>query len=151
MAEIMSSVIPFLFVLAVVYGALEVSDVFKKKQVKLIISLSFAYVAMTTAYVAGFIMGVLPYAIIAFIVFFFLGFALSFAKGGKEGGERDYTLIVIVLVLALIFMTSYGLDFLEGFMPGLSSEEITTGAGLLVMAIIFYSVYRLWSGGSQTK
>jgi hypothetical protein len=151
MADIMSSVIPFLFVLAVVYGALEVSDIFKRKQVKLIISLSFAYVAMTTEYVAGFIMGVLPYAILAFIVLFFLGFALSFARGGKEGGGRDYTLIVIVLVLALIFMTSYGLDFLEGFMPGFSSEEITTGAGLLVMAIIFYSVYRLWGGGSQTK
>ena len=152
MADIMSSVIPFLFVLAVVYGALEVSDVFKRKQVKLIISLSFAYVAMTTGYVAGFIMGILPYAIIAFIVLFFLGFALSFAKGGKEGGgERDYTLIVIVLVLFLVFMTSYGLDFLERFMPGLSSEEIATGAGLLVMAIIFYSVYRLWAGGSQSK
>ncbi|MCK4714895.1 MAG: hypothetical protein KAT35_04925, partial [Candidatus Aenigmarchaeota archaeon] len=85
----------------------------------------------------------LPYAILAFIVMFFIGFALSFAKGGKEGG-RDYTLIVIVLVLALIFMTSYGLDFIEGVLPGFSSEEITTGAGLIVMAIIFYSVYRLW-------
>ena len=102
MADLMSTIIPFLFVLAVVYGALEVSDIFKRKQVKLIISLCFAVVAMSTPLITGFIMGVLPYAILAFIVLFFVGFAMSFAKGGKEGGPRDYVLIVIVLVLFLL-------------------------------------------------
>ena len=48
MADFMSVVIPFLFVLAVVYGALEVSDIFKRKQVKIILSLCFALVAMSS-------------------------------------------------------------------------------------------------------
>jgi hypothetical protein len=148
MADLMSTVIPFLFVLAVVYGALEVSDIFKRKQVKIILSLCFAFVAMSTPFISSFIMGILPYAILAFIVFFFIGFALSFARGKGEG-ERDYTLVVLVLVLALLFLANYGMDFVQDMLPGFSSEELATGLGLVIMLIIFYSVYRLWGRSSQ--
>ena len=152
MADIMSAVVPFMFVLAVTYGALEVSDIFKRKQVKLIISLCFAFVAMTNAIVTSFIMGVLPFAILGFIALFFLGFILNFFKEGEgEKGSRDYTLILIVFFLFLIFMTSYGLDFIGDLFPGLSMENMVTGTGLIVMAIIFYCVYKLWTKGQQSE
>lgn len=145
MADLMSTVIPFLFVLAVVYGALEVSDIFKRKQVKLILSLCFAFVAMTTEFITTFIMGVLPYAILAFIVLFFIGFAMSFLGGKKGEGDRDYVLIVIVLVLFLLFMANYGLGFLGSSISGFSTDELSAGIGLLVLLIIFYSAYKIKS------
>lgn len=143
MADLLSTLIPFLFVLAVVYGALEVSDIFKRSQVKLIISLCFALVAMTTGFIGEFIMGILPYAIMAFIAIFFVGFALSFFRG-KEGG-RDYTLMAIVLILLLLFGASYGLGFLEDYLPGISGGDLATGLGILVLLLIFYSVYSVWN------
>lgn len=152
MADLMSTVIPFLFVLAVVYGALEVSDIFKRKQVKLILSLCFAFVAMTTEFLTTFIMGVLPYAILAFIVLFFIGFAMSFfgGKGDKEGGgKKDFTLIIIVLVLFLLFMSNYGLEFFGGSVSGFSTDELSAGIGLVVLLIIFYSAYKL-KGNDKT-
>jgi uncharacterized membrane protein len=149
----MSSVIPFLFVLAVVYGALEVSDIFKRKQVKLILSLCFAFVAMTTEFITEFIMGVLPYAIIAFIALFFIGFAMSFFKEDKEGkkGEKDFTLIAIVLVLFLLFAANYGLDFLDDMIPGMATGDFVTGLGLVVILIIFYSIYKMWNKTSKSN
>lgn len=146
MADLLSVVIPFLFVLAVVYGALEVSDIFKRKQVKLIISLCFALVAMTTGFITEFIMGILPYAIMAFIAIFFVGFALSFFRGkGGEKGERDYVLMAIVLILLLLFLTNYGIGFLEDYMPGISVEEFATGVGIVVILLVLYSVYKIWN------
>lgn len=145
MADLLTTLIPFLFVLAVVYGALEVSDIFKRKQVKLIISLVFALVAMTSEMITAFIMGILPYATMAFIIFFFAGFALSIlgVKKGKEG-ERDYSLIAIILILFLIFLANYGIDFLEDLMPGITSDELITGVGILALLLIFYVAYKLW-------
>jgi hypothetical protein len=145
MADLLTTLIPFLFVLAVVYGALEVSDIFKRKQVKLIISLVFALVAMTSEMITSFIMGILPWATMAFIVFFFVGFALSVlgVKKGKEG-ERDYSLIAIILILFLIFLANYGIDFLEDLMPGITTDEMITGVGILALLLIFYVAYKLW-------
>jgi hypothetical protein len=144
MADLLTILIPFLFVLAVVYGALEVSDIFKRSQVKLIISLCFALVAMTTGFITEFIMGILPYAIMAFIAIFFVGFALSFFKGkGGEKGERDYTLMAIVLILLLLFLANYGIGFLEDYMPGISAEEFATGVGIVVIFLVLYSAYMI--------
>jgi hypothetical protein len=146
MADLLSTIIPFLFVLAVVYGALEVSDIFKKKQVKLIISLVFALVAMTSEMITSFIMGILPLATVGFIIFFFIGLALSVlgVKKGKEGEEKNYSLIAIILILFLIFLANYGIDFLEDLMPGLTTDEIITAVGILALLIIFYVAYKLW-------
>ena len=146
MADFMSVVIPFLFVLAVVYGALEVSDIFKRKQVKIILSLCFALVAMSSGLITEFIMGVLPYAILLFIAFFFIGFVLSFFREDKkegEKGERDYTLIIIVLVLLLLFLASYGTGFIEDMFPSVSRDNLVTGLGLVVILLVFYAAYRL--------
>jgi hypothetical protein len=145
MADLLTTLIPFLFVLAVVYGALEVSDIFKKSQVKLIISLCFALVAMTTGFITEFIMGILPYAILAFIAIFFVGFALSFFKGKKEG-ERDYTLMAIVLILFLLFVANYGIGYLSAYMPSLSGGDLATGVGILVLLLVFYAAYKGWGG-----
>ena len=146
MADIISTLVPFLFVLALTYGALELSGVFKKKQVNTIIALAMAFYTMTNTMLLNFIDSVLPYAIFMVIIIFFLGFIMKFFQGKKEG-DRDYTLIILVLFLFLIVAANYGLGFIENMVPGISQEELMTGIGIAVIMIILYSVYRLWNKG----
>lgn len=150
--EIFTQMIPFLFVLAVVYGALDFSDVFKKNSVKGIISLAIALFALTSQFVIDFIYGVLPYAVILFIVVFFLAFLSKLVGGrkkGGEGGERDWSLIIIVVILVLIFLASQGTDLVSTFLPSMPVENLMYGIGLVLILLIFYAVYQAQKGGEK--
>ena len=147
MADFAVTLVPFLFVLAVAFGSLEVSGVFKRKQVNLIIAVAMAFFAITNDTVLTFLNAVLPFAIMGFILLFFFGFVMKSLGGDKEG-DRDYTLIIMVLMLILIFAANYGLDFFEGILPGIDDEELMTGLGIAVLGIIFFSVYKLWKKGA---
>ena len=146
MADLTTSLIPFLFVLAVTYGSLEFSELFKRRQVNLIIALILAFVAVSNEMVSEFIMSVLPYAIMLFVVFFFIGFVIKiFKKAGT--GEKDYTLMLIVLILVAIFLANFGLAFFEDMIPGLDYDTIITVLGLVMFGIVFYAIYKVWGSG----
>lgn len=100
--------IPFFFTFAIVYGALEVSGSFKNNRVNLLISLVIGFFTISNPMAMGFINSILPYAVILFVAVFFLSFVTSFLKGRKGGGARkpDYTLIMIIAGLVLIFISS---------------------------------------------
>lgn len=144
--DMFMQMIPFLFVLAVVYGALDFSGVFNKNSVKGIISLAIALFALTSQFVIDFIYGVLPYAVILFIVVFFLAFLAKLFGGrkkeGEKGGERDWSLIVIVVILVLIFLASQGTDLVSTFLPSMPVENLMYGVGLVLILLIFYAVYQ---------
>ena len=134
------SLLPFFFILAIVYGALEVSKVFENKGAKAIIALVMAFFAMLSPGVTEFILFIIPYATMFFIAFFFLGFVLSFFKSeGKDGsGGKDYTLIIIVLGLFLLFITSDYQDIVD-----IQDDNFVAMIVLLVIALIFLAAYRI--------
>lgn len=146
MAEFMFGIeqlLPFFFVLAVVYGALEVSKIFKSSGVKGIISVVIALFAVVSPGVAEFIYQVLPYAVIFFVVFFFIGFVRSFFKG-KEGEKRDYILPIIIGGLIIIFLSSQG-DALKNLFPSagfLSNDNFIVAVILVVILMILYAAYK---------
>ena len=131
-------ILPFFFVLAIVYGALEVSKVFQNKGVKAIIALVIAFFASTSPPAVEFIFFILPYAAMFFVVFFFVGFLLSFFK---DKGEKDYALIMVILALVLIFIS--GQDNLKFI--NLQDQNFVGMIVLLVIALILYSAYNLKS------
>jgi peptidoglycan/LPS O-acetylase OafA/YrhL len=143
--------VPFLFVLAIVYGALEVSGVFKNKGVKAIISFALAFFAISSATTLAFITGILPYAAIFFIAFFLLGFVLSFFKGkkGEGGGPKDWTLIAVVILLVAVFLTNYGYGWIQTNLPMIDSENFVAAAGVILILIIFYAAYQRTKGSGQ--
>ncbi|MFC2143758.1 hypothetical protein ACFLQO_00120 [Candidatus Aenigmatarchaeota archaeon] len=152
--EIFTHMIPFLFVLAVVYGGLDFSGVFNKNSVKGIISLAIALFALTYVPVLDFIYGILPYAVVLLIFLFFLAFLNNLVSGGgKTGGEKkpfkDWSLLMIVIVLVLLFMSSYGEDLVGEFLPSMPIENLMYGVGLVLILLIFYAVYRNWSGNGE--
>ena len=144
--EIFTHIIPFLFVLAVVYGALDYSNVFKKNSVKSLVSLAIAFFALTSQFVIDFIYGILPYAVVLFVVVFFLAFIARLFKG--KGGERkiDWSLAMIVIILFLIFLASYGQDLVITFLPSVPVTEFMYAVGFVLILLIFYAVYKNWGG-----
>lgn len=143
--EIFTHVIPFIFVLAVVYGALDYSGVFKKNSVKALVSLAIAFFALTSDFVTGFIYDILPYAVILFIIVFFLAF-LARLLGGREGKRKiDWSLALIVMILLSIFLAAYGQDIVSAFLPSIPVTEFMYAVGLVIILLIFYAVYKNWS------
>lgn len=142
MATFIEAAIPFFFILAVVYGSLEVSNVFKKSSVKGLVSLSIAAVTMTSETVSVFVMDILPYAAILFVVFFALGFVLNIFKDDKDGKKKvDIPLLATVAVLVLIFMTTQQ-ELMEDYLPWLSSDNLVFLLGGFLLLIIFYAAYK---------
>lgn len=143
--------IPFFFILAIVWGALEVSGVFKNKGVKAIISLVIGFFAITNQQAVSFINQSLPFAVMFFVVIFFIGFITKpFIGKKKEGGEGpDFTLLAIVGILILLFLASQGTDYLRTIFPGLSQfsqNDLLTGLGIIIVILILFSVYKRWGG-----
>lgn len=138
--------IPFFFIFAIIYGALEVSGVFQNKAVKAIIAVALGFFAISNAQVVSFIHQVLPYAAIFFVVVFFIGFIAKPFKRKKEGGEqpvkRDPFLLLVVLGLLLIIFAQLGTPS-SPFYPNISStilgdETVLWGIGIVIVLFMFY-------------
>ena len=143
MAFLLDVALPFVFVLAVVYGGLELSKVMQNKGVKGLISIVIAFFAVSTPTLAGFLKQVLPYAAVGFIIIFFLGFLFSFAKG-KEGEKKDYVLLLIEAALIFVALGAFGTD-LQKLLPSnspVSAENIMWGLGIALILIILVAAYR---------
>ena len=142
MTELFTVGIPFFFILAIVYGALEVGGVFKNKGVKVIIALTIAAISITNAQVVEVINQYLPYAAVFFIAFFFLGFIAKVFKGEK-GKTKDWTLIIVVVGLILIIFARQGDSFRDLFdRTPLSFENFIVLVAIIVMALLFYAAYK---------
>lgn len=130
------SLLSFFFVLAVVYGALEVSSVFKNNAVKAIIALVVSFFAASSQEAVNLISAILPYAIMLFIVFFFIGFVLKFFKKGEGGKEEvDYTLLIVILALGLIFVST------ENSFMKIDQNMLGVGVAVII-ALLFYAAYK---------
>jgi len=136
--------LPFFFVLAVVFGALEVSGVFKNRGVNGLISVVVALFAIINPSVSAIIYAIMPYAIIIFIIFFFLGFIIKFFSSDEKGKPKDLTLPVIIAGLILIFLASYG-ENLSSMFPSMgffSSDNFIVVVILVVVMIALFATYK---------
>jgi hypothetical protein len=132
--------IPFFFMFAVAYGGLEVSDVLKNRKINLVLGVVFGLFAASNPGTVDFINEVLPYAVILLVIFFFLGFLLSFVRGKGEKGKKDpdYTLIIIIAGLAMIFLSSDN-SLLSG-LP-ISLENWSPWIMLVFILVVFMGAY----------
>ena len=141
MPTLLMLALPFFFILAIVYGALEVSGVFKNKAVIAIISLVIAFFTISSDAAVSFIYDVLPFAIIVFIIVFLLGFIFSLFKGEK----KDYSLFAVVCALGIVFVANQGYDMINAIIPAsIGAENFIAIVGVIFIVVIFYAVYKKW-------
>ncbi len=135
-------IIPFVFVFAIVYGAMEFSAVMKNRKVSMVISLCIAFFTITNQQVINFINQVLPYAAVFFVIVFFIGFIKRPFRGG---GGTNPVLLIIVLGLILLVFVQLGLDGspFQSIVQGsfLGDENLIMIVGLVIVVIMFYYAF----------
>lgn len=137
--EILTSMIPFLFVLVIIYGALEVGGIFNKR-INTLIAVIISFFVMSSESYVEFIHSILPFAAGFFIVFFFLGFVISFFK--KTGGEKNWELIGIIALLLLVILTTQS-ENIEAIFPLTDIlNNLLVLIGIVFIGLIFYAAYK---------
>ena len=141
MTDIYTFGIPFFFMLAIVYGALEMTDIFKNKGVKAILAAAVAAISITNTVLVEGINFYLPYAAGFFIVVFFIRFIQKAFKA-EAGKKKDWPLVIIVLGLVLILFARQG-DSFRGFLDKgpVSFDNLIIIVAILLMAIMFYAAH----------
>ncbi len=140
----LETIIPFVFVFAIVYGGMEFAAVIRNKKVSLIISLCFAFFAITNQAVINFINQVLPYAAVFFVIVFFIGFIKKPFKR-KEGEGANPVLLIIVLGLILLLFVQFGSDSspfyntIQGSILG--NESLIMIIGFVIVVVMFYYAF----------
>lgn len=136
--------LPFFFTLAIVYGLLEITDIFDNKAVNLIISVVFAFFAAGYSPFVAFFFNHFHLLLWVFIGLFFLAF---FRKALTSGGETNQTekmmIIGVIFLLALAFGT-FGLQYFTGTeIPVIGYWNLVTLIGLVLVLFLFYNAYKM--------
>jgi hypothetical protein len=136
--------LPFFFVLAVIFGLLEIVDIFKRKSVNLIISLVFAFFAAGYEPFVQIFFNYFSLILWSFIVIFFIAFlmeALGLKKSKVKHGEEN--LPVIIGGVLILLLVTIGIQFFPDFnISFLSKNDTLLLAGLALLAIMFFYAYR---------
>jgi len=137
--DIAYQAIPFFFTMAIAYGGLQISELFKNKAANMLIALAVALFAASNAFLADFIYSILGPATMLFIIFFFVGFAYKLFNKKKE---KDYTLMVIILGLVMLLLTAGAGGSSAVPVSGLFSEDMVVILALVFIAAMFYATYK---------
>jgi Na+/H+ antiporter NhaC len=119
--------------------------------VNALIAVVFAFFTLTYAPATEFITSIMPLAIIFFVVFFFLGFVVKAVSKGlsDEKGNKDFTLLIIILGLALLLFATQGPGVIGRFLPGFEEQasNIMVISAVVFIFVILLSAYKLSKQG----
>jgi hypothetical protein len=137
--------VPFLFVLAVVFGALNITNVFKSRAVNAIISLVMAFFAASYQPFTTALWGFLPSITWFFIIMFFVSLLVQLSKP-KGGKPPDYTFRVIVTGIIFVILFSlqyYLLSLFPAAIPYIGgATNLLYLMGLIFVLVLFYYAYQ---------
>ncbi len=141
-------VIPFLFVLAVVFGVLRISKAFKRNAaVEIIISLVIAFFAATFPPFTSILFSILPTITLFFIAMFFIVFVLEIVGvRGRYGGDKVTNIIIYGILLLILFTIVANRSNLIPTFGIISTEDLLLGIGLIFILTIFWSAFKIGGG-----
>jgi len=136
------TLIPFLFVLAVIFGILEITHVFRNRGVNFLIALAISFFSVTNASFVAFLWSQFGNITVFFIVMFFIAFLLEVfglrrPVPGKSRSEEAMIIVGVFLLLIMIF----------GFMYAKSIPElpiIGSGTNFVILAAIIFILILFW-------
>ena len=140
--------IPFLFVLAIVFGVLELASPIKNKAANLIVALAISFFAATYGPFMNIIWIYLPSVTWFFIIMFFIVFIMEiFGMRGKKTVEADKIVLSGVVLFLLLTVGWMVLDQTNIEIPLIGSgENILLILGIIFILIILWGAYKMGSG-----
>lgn len=141
-------VIPFLFVLAVVFGVLRISKAFKgNAAVEVIISLVIAFFSATFPPFTSMLFSILPTITLFFIAMFFIVFVLEIVGvRGKKAGDNIMNLIIYGILILILFVIVANHSNLIPNLGIISPDDLVLGIGLIFVISIFMAAYKIGGG-----
>lgn len=132
----------FLFVFAVVFGALSYAKVLgEQRKVNAIIAIAFAiFAVLFEPFVTG-LQAVLPFAVVGIIIIFFI----LFLKKAFEGNAFDAWPIATSLIFALLLLGIFW-DRIGFSLPGINATNMLWLIGIIIVLLIFYVAYQHGKG-----
>ncbi|MEM5804509.1 MAG: hypothetical protein QXU82_01530 [Candidatus Aenigmatarchaeota archaeon] len=142
------TLISSLFIFAVIFGVLELSNVFKSRAVHLVIALAIGFFASTYPPLIATLWNFLPNVTWFFIVMFFLAFTMQLLGVRKHGGDVE---TMVVNAGVLLVMLSVGWMVLQEFpvqFPLIGGgENLLFLLGFIFVVSLFWSAMKMGSGG----
>lgn len=133
--------IPFLFVLAIIFGVLELTKIFRNRAVNFLIALSMAIFTVTNSSFIAMLWSYFGSITTFFIVLFLIAFVFE-VFGLRKGGQRDVVSSIIIDGGILFILLSIGFLY-TGQIPEL--PFIGGGQNLLFLFIIIFILVIFWS------
>ncbi len=140
--------IPFLFTLAIVFGALRYARIFGNNvAVQMIIALVIAYFASTYEPFVSTLYAYLPNITWFFIAMFFIAFVMEIFGLGRSKNKKDHELNMYIYGALLLLLMSIGISQIEGLgisqLPLIGApENLVLLLGIVFISGIFYFAYK---------
>jgi len=137
--------LPFLFVLAIIYGLLSMVNVFKgKKSVNFIISLVFAFFAAGYQPFVNFFFAEFGLILWAFVIIFFIAFILEAIglRGKKKIAPGKEDLPMVLGGILVLILVTVGFGYFSDFdIPIIGTENLLILIGVFLLLLMFYYAY----------
>jgi len=140
----MQFVIPFMFVLAIVFGILRIGKVFSgNTAVEMIIAIVIAFFSATYQPFITILFQFLPTITWFFIAMFFILFILEITGvRGKRGENKKNVMIYGILLLLLFSIVASRSDIIPTF-SYISTDDLILTIGIIFIIAIFYNAYNI--------
>lgn len=149
------TLIPFLFVLAIVFGILELTDIFRNRAVNFIIALSISFFTITNATFVALLWSQFGNITAFFIIMFFIAFVLEvFGLRKRVAGRETSTDSVIINGAILFLLLSIGSLYIN-LIPSIpfigGGQNLLFFFVVIIILVIFWSAYKIGSGARPTQ
>jgi asparagine N-glycosylation enzyme membrane subunit Stt3 len=145
------SVITFLFVLAVIFGVLELTNLFKNRAVNLLIALALSAFAASQVTFTSLLFSYLPGVTGFFIVVFFIAFTFEILGVRKRKPGADLTDSMVVGGAVMLVLFTVGFSLLQMFPIDIPYIGGASGmffiVGLVLLISLFWSAMHFGGGG----
>jgi hypothetical protein len=138
--------IPFLFVLALVFGVLEITHIFRNKAINAVIALAMAFFTVSNSTFISLLWSQFGNITSFFIVMFFLSFILeTFGLRGKNQIDRgEEGIFINGAILAIVLGIGYAKASLLPEIPYIGSgTNLIILVSLVFIMVIFWTAFRI--------
>jgi hypothetical protein len=137
--------IPFLFVMAIVFGVLEITKVFRNRGVNFVIALAISFFAVSNATFVGFLWAQFGNITAFFIIMFFIAFILEMFGLRRPSKESRSESGMIITGAVLFVMLALGFTYSD-LIPSLpyigSGDNLILFFALVFILAIFWAAFK---------